>query len=563
MTLPVPGGATAPGWYLAGAVLFLSFGFTEMAGSDLWWHLAGGREILDQGTLWLRDTWSFTAAGERWRNHEWLSDLLFYGWQRAFGLESLVYWKWLVLLACYVGLQALLVRIGGNHPAALLLALLALALAAPFIDLRPHLYSLLCTVVLLHLGLSRAPFWQLALLFLLWVNLHGGFIFGLLVLPLVLFPFARPSWAALFHTLRVGAGCVAVCLVNPDGLKVVLMPLTYALQAESPFRQIAEWLPPWLPGGIRSPLFFWSLPLLPLALLAYLLPPVRRRLPLPWWSLLLSLLTLAMACTSRRFIPLFGMGLALFLTPLLALVLQSLRGPRTLLLAGAVLCVGLVRLWPYPLAAAPAFHYLGAAYTYPHHTVDVMQANGLRGRVFAYYNWGGYLHWRSDGALSVYIDGRANTLYDDATYLNYVRVLRGAPGWQGIVEDAGAEYFLWPASRGDAAMRVRTLLASGRWKLVYRSAGAYLLARVDVDTPAPLAPGPDNVWSRVNRAELDFAAGDTAAAAERAKQVLREVPYQRDACNVRIAALRRLGEAAEAGAARRACHRQFPSAYLR
>ena len=30
-------------FYLAGALVYLSFGFTEMMGSDLWWHLAVGR----------------------------------------------------------------------------------------------------------------------------------------------------------------------------------------------------------------------------------------------------------------------------------------------------------------------------------------------------------------------------------------------------------------------------------------------------------------------------------------------------------------------------------------
>ena len=30
-------------WLAAAALLYLSFGYTEMMGSDLWWHLAAGR----------------------------------------------------------------------------------------------------------------------------------------------------------------------------------------------------------------------------------------------------------------------------------------------------------------------------------------------------------------------------------------------------------------------------------------------------------------------------------------------------------------------------------------
>ena len=32
-------------WLLAGGLLFLSFGYTQMMGSDMWWHVAAGREL--------------------------------------------------------------------------------------------------------------------------------------------------------------------------------------------------------------------------------------------------------------------------------------------------------------------------------------------------------------------------------------------------------------------------------------------------------------------------------------------------------------------------------------
>ena len=47
----------------AGGLLFLSYGYTEMAGSDLWLHLAAGREIYEVGSPWLENRWSFPAGG--------------------------------------------------------------------------------------------------------------------------------------------------------------------------------------------------------------------------------------------------------------------------------------------------------------------------------------------------------------------------------------------------------------------------------------------------------------------------------------------------------------------
>jgi hypothetical protein len=122
--IPMPAADPAPAatplldrawpWQLAGALICLSFGFTEMMGSDLWWHLAAGREIIQTGTLWLVDDWSFTELGSPWHNHEWLADLLFYGWASLLGVPSLVYWKWLLIIASFGLLQHVLTRVSGS-----------------------------------------------------------------------------------------------------------------------------------------------------------------------------------------------------------------------------------------------------------------------------------------------------------------------------------------------------------------------------------------------------------------------------------------------------------------
>lgn len=118
--------------FLAGAVFYLSNGYTEMMGSDMWWHIAAGRELLQTGTLWMVDDWSYTAFGKDWLNHEWLSDIIYYQWVSLWGVESLVYWKWLVIIATFGILQLALARFSGDQIAALLCSGIAIAIAAPF-----------------------------------------------------------------------------------------------------------------------------------------------------------------------------------------------------------------------------------------------------------------------------------------------------------------------------------------------------------------------------------------------------------------------------------------------
>ncbi len=89
-------------WFAAVALAAWSFGYAVVGASDLWWHLAIGKYVVTTRSLPLTDIWSFTSAGRTWLQHEWLSDVIYELWTRAFGLYGLVYWKWLIIAATFV-----------------------------------------------------------------------------------------------------------------------------------------------------------------------------------------------------------------------------------------------------------------------------------------------------------------------------------------------------------------------------------------------------------------------------------------------------------------------------
>ncbi|GAB5413764.1 MAG: hypothetical protein Cons2KO_13670 [Congregibacter sp.] len=555
-------------WLSVGALIYLSFSYTEMLGSDLWWHIAAGREIVQAGSLWLVDDWSFTALGQPWRNHEWLADLIFYGWVNAFGLASLVYWKWLTIIAAFVLLQLALTRVTRSPAAALAATVLACAIAAPFMDMRPQLYTLVGVAVLLCIALERRPrLLELLALFLVWANLHGGFVFGLMLLAVLSFP-----WRALhLGTLRNWAPrlgvCCAICLVNPDGLQVFLLPLTYALDSSSPYRGLGEWISPFVDGGIRSPLYPYTLVIAAGLAAFWVLPGVRRKVRFSPEALGFALLTAAMSATSRRFIILWAFAFALLVAPFIAAVLRGALAaiaPRwlavCLLLVAAVF--GVYRQHPYPLRANVAFHYLTAEYAYPHALADFLQLNKLQGKTFAYYNWGGFLHWRTDGAIKVFIDGRANTVFDDQTYRDYVAVLGFRPGWLERVENSGAQIVIWPHSRGGERM-ARGLQQTRRWRRLYEDVRGVVLARDTLALPPTLRLPRDTVESALAKGFVAARAGDLDAALVAAKTALAEQPWHQGACTAAKRALIRLDRKSEAAEVVKACRTWFPSRYLR
>src|SRR5258707_14864817 len=77
---------------LMATLLFLAISlaaFLMPAQNDTWWQLRAGREMWLTRHVLLHDTFSHTVYGAFWPNHEWLSQVLFYGIYAAGGMPSL------------------------------------------------------------------------------------------------------------------------------------------------------------------------------------------------------------------------------------------------------------------------------------------------------------------------------------------------------------------------------------------------------------------------------------------------------------------------------------------
>lgn len=491
-----------------------------MSGSDLWWHVAAGRHIVEHPRLPLLDPWSYTHLGRPWLHHEWLADVVFHGWTALLGLPSLVYWKWGMIVATFALIERTLTRIVASRSAGYLGALTAAAVAESFLDVRPHLYSLLGYALLLWLTLGRPRMPRaLPLLFLVWANVHGGVFFGLLALAWVLVASCLQGREPWPRAGRLFAACVLASLLNPNGVGILTYPLRYALAPSQPYRMLAEWLPPSLAGGIRSPLYPYALGLSAAA--ALYLGLDRKRREGATTGLGLAALTMGMSLASRRFVPLFAVSQSLLLAPILSALLPRLPVLLAPLLA---LAFGLQRLLPYPQRPY-AFHYLTAEASYPVETLTFMEVNGLGGNVFADYRWGGYIHLRTQGRLKVFIDGRADTVFDGAIYLQYLAVLDMHPGWQEIIESSPASYFLWPRT-----LHSWGLVQTGRWRVLYEDAVSTLLVREGVPLP-PLRSTPESAYRELGLGTRALEERRLAEAGEHFGRALELVPHLSAACD--------------------------------
>ena len=228
--------------------------------------------------------------------------------------------------------------------------------------------------------------------------------------------------------------------------------------------------------------------------------------------------------------------------------------PWCLVLPAVALGLGGWWLAPYPLSGR-AFIYLTSQDSFPVEALNVAEVNQLRGKVFAYYEWGGYVDLRTNGTLQVFIDGRADTVFSDKTYLRYMRVLNQAKDWEKTLDESGADYFLWPKRLPGQTTALRD---SGKWRTLYADHNATLLIRADLPKPQPWLPSEDSPWREV---ELGWHASnvrDFPKAERHFQRALELMPNLRPACERLANVQARSDRLAEAEATLDRCQKIFP-----
>ena len=199
------------------AILFLAIALTcslSPMQSDTWWQLRAGRDMWASGRVLLTDTYSHTAAGTFWLNHEWLAEVVFYALYRMGGYGLLTMFCAALIAGGWM-LSWTMSR--GPVRAAFVLFLTAMVASSGWWEPRPHAFSLLFIPLMLFL-LDRQKEKWLPLLFLVWAQCHGGVLLGLALLGVGLAArvvVSRDSWRRAAIVL---AGCALAMTATPLGL---------------------------------------------------------------------------------------------------------------------------------------------------------------------------------------------------------------------------------------------------------------------------------------------------------------------------------------------------------
>jgi hypothetical protein len=442
---------------------------------DLGWHLAAGDLIRDRGNVPFQDPWSFTLGDRQWYNLSWLWDVIASVLFQYTKFSGLVFFT-VACGAVIVGYLTSACLSSGASAIAVCISVLSACLLYPSFATPPNVYlaaspntaTMLFCVIFFAECLKRTRCFLLPVMMALWANLHGGFVLGFLIIGIFCgAALLRRDWANLKIYSFAGVGCFIAIFINPLGWHIydgLTATLGHFVQAN-----ITEWqsyyqnitVPGNAPGSIPGIIYI-------LIFIGFELR-YRGSRPIPLESRLLSWLFLFLGLYQFRYMSFFfifsTVPLALHIDRLLPKALNNFQVQKSLLAAGIVGACAL------PLTFVQIQPALGLPEMLSEQDALYLQTHFSHARLLNNWNVGGLLIFRTQGAVPVFVDGRAATAYPDALLRDYFKLAEweiDETAWDTVLEKYQIDTVLWVK----AHEKLRRFLVDKKgWKEEY--AGLY------------------------------------------------------------------------------------------
>jgi hypothetical protein len=455
---------------------------------DLPRHILVGQVIAQTKEIPDTEPFAYPYQNIPYVSHEWLSDLLFFVIYSLTGLAGTIVASAAILATSFYLLFRTAVERFNLRIPLLFLFLLGATVTSIHWIARPHLISMLMLAIWLIMtdrlahG-EKTPIWGFPVLMVLWSNLHGEFIAGILVL----FAYATGwTWDFIFDKqnadivvgkelwLALLLSAIA-CLLTPSGIESWVSLLGFVNNQYLMSRMVESNPPNFQKPEMRI--------LLLLIALSIILLGINKNKILTGQAILLAGFT-AMSLISTRNAHLYGIVAAF----VLAGTLQGAENTRALNRVETTFKTIEGQLHGFFIPIMTTFilgllvitnkslqsNYIFKPAFFPVAAVAWLKENPQEGHMFNDLNWGGYIAlnlWpRQSPFIDSIVDGTIEAKTQGALTRQYEAVVT-LSGWQ----DVFAIYNINWVIVDPQSQLAKTLKDDYRWKILYQDNVAIIL----------------------------------------------------------------------------------------
>jgi hypothetical protein len=510
---------------------------TKIFTSDFGTHIAQGRQIVQTLTLPDTEYLNYPSLGRYNPNGEWGFQVILYLVFSVGGSHGVSFLIWAVVFGIFLLIHRATVLRGAHPLLAVLAIFAFSGFLRIRIQPRPEIFTYLFTSVIIYIlteyyyGTRKKMIYAIPPLVLLWANMHPTYLMAFVLCGAFFADaLARAAWHRefrwdllkrwVFPPVIAGVLGLIVCGLNPNGYNAILLPLHLISRGGSGggsgiLMSISELTP------VKGTGFFvyykaaaWF------AFVSILLGVIGRRVLLI--DLFLFAIAFKGAWDSARAVSMMGM----FLAPGAALqvtgFLERAGGwlvpkeaptevrkepgkgkekgkgksrqiaetgakvaPKTLRPGGtpfrkavpaAVLATALAAFGGTTLAFSFSQLEYGVGMTehkFSFKAAEFLRKNPIQGKMFNFFDIGGFLDWQLYPQALTFIDGRT---YNQEVFTEHQVVTGAMQGWERVLEKYGITYIVLKSmdSSGMILPIVPVLANSPNWSLVF-SDGLFLV----------------------------------------------------------------------------------------
>ena len=459
-------------------VLALSLGIGALAprllgDAGIGWHIRNGELILHNHAVTGTDPFSASVVGQAWYAWEWLYDAAMAAVHVHAGLSGVVLVTALFIALTFALVMRLTISAGASLPVAAIFVALAASASSIHFFARPHVFSWLLTAVwfwILNLTEDDAThirrlYWLPALM-VLWVNLHGGFVLGFVLLAIYFVAaLVRGNLPAVKTSSIVSLLCLASSFINPYGYQLHFHVYRY-LTDRFLMDHIDEFQSPNFHGIPQQ--CFAVLFLLTIAAIGV------RREKIRVSHLLVLLFAAYSGLFASRNLPVSSILMTLIAAPILSRAVS--QGAAKTWSSFSERMTAMERrsrwhIWPVAVSAiliaacwsgrTPRVSF--EAKRFPTRGTDYIVQHNVADPIFCPDYWGGYLVYRLYPHNKVVVDDR-HDLYGDQFLKEYLKTIRVEPAWSDFLEARHVRWALLPADSSLANM----LRQTSHWSIRYQ-----------------------------------------------------------------------------------------------